>query len=130
MVTGRDRLSYADEINIDRREFELLKERVAETQDLLHRTRIVLHGEDGTNGLRSSVERAHHAIGELRNSVKMANDGIAALALESHSGDKEMEIMVLRELQKLGDKTQKQTFWMIGLFVTMVLGIGSILVAI
>ena len=135
-------------ININRNEFETLRREVADVRHLVERTRVILHGENGDNGLRSSIERAHKAISDLRNNVKIVHDSMAQLALESTSGDKDMQLMVVQELQRLEhkltekedvqrerDKAQKQWAsrqrqWLIGQTVVIAFGVISVLLTV
>ncbi|MCH8476364.1 MAG: hypothetical protein LAT56_00265 [Wenzhouxiangella sp.] len=97
-------MSYHKALNVERHEFTAVCREVSEIKELLNRTRVVLHGEDGTNGIKSSVDRAHSAIKEIQNHLKILYDGIASITLQSESGDKQMEIMVLNKLQELTEK--------------------------
>lgn len=112
-------MSYTDEANVTRREyesfksdvstrFEYVKEAIGTLTERITSTRIVLHGEDGTNGIKSSVERAHKAIVDIQTHLKVLNDGIAAITLQSETGDRQMEIMVLTKLQELTEKMDEK----------------------
>lgn len=91
-------------MEVTRAEFEKLRDAVDELNRSLHATRVTLQGEHGTNGVKASVNRAHSAISKLGNSVKILHDSVAELAMTSHAGDKDMEIMVLNKLTELNEK--------------------------
>ena len=118
-------------INITRQEFETLRREVTDVRHLVERTRIILHGENGDNGLRSSIERAHKAISDLRNNVKIVHDSMAQLALDSTSGDKDMQLMVVQELQRLERQMQERADverrWKIGQTIALALGLAGVL---
>lgn len=95
-------------MEVTRDEFEKLRTSVEALKRSLHATRVTLQGEQGNNGVKESVNRAHSAIAKLQSSVKIIHDALAELALTSHAGDKDMEIMVLNKLSELNDKMDKR----------------------
>ena len=118
-------------INISRDEFETLRREVADVRHLVERTRVILHGENGDNGLRSSIERAHKAISDLRNNLKMVHDAVSQLTFDSASGDKDMQLMVVQELQRLERQMQERADverrWKIGQTIALALGLAGVL---
>jgi hypothetical protein len=121
-----------DSINVERGEFDQLRSEVAAVRGLIERTRVVLQGENGDNGIRSSVERAHKAIGALQTNIKMVQDAIAALTLESCAGDHEMQVLVVEELRRLekemNAKADTDRKWRVGQAIAVSLAVAAILV--
>lgn len=127
-------MRHSEGINITRGEFDALREEVREVRGLLERTRVVLHGEDGTNGLRSSLERAHKAIKDVQTSVKLMSDAVAELSLTSATGDKDMQVLVIEELRRLErdmqTRSDRERRWRIGQTITLVFGVVGILLTV
>jgi hypothetical protein len=125
--------SYGCETNVERDEFERLKAHVGELDKRIDTTRVILHGERGDNGLKSSIDRAHKAIKDIGQSVKEAQDLAARLALESEQGDRKMEVMVLTELRTLREQEHKREElarrWRIGQTVTIIFGVLGVLLS-
>lgn len=135
-------------IDVERREFEELRREITDVRHLVERTRIVLHGENGDNGIRSSLERAHKAIAGVNNNLKSISDTVAQLAVDSQMGDRDMQVMIIDELRKLEhqltakekeqqarDEIQKQWAskqrqWLIGQTIVISFGVISVFLTI
>jgi hypothetical protein len=135
-------------IDVERKEFEELRREITDVRHLVERTRIVLHGENGDNGIRSSLERAHKAIAGINNNLKTISDTVAQLAVDSQMGDRDMQMMIVDELRKLEhqltekekvqqdrDETQKQWAsrqrqWLIGQTIVIAFGVVSVFLTI
>ena len=134
----------SDKIDVERQEFESLRREITDVRHLVERTRIVLHGENGDNGIRSSLERAHKAIAGVNNNLKSISDTVAQLAVDSQMGDRDMQVMIIDELRKLEhqltakekeqrqrDEAQrqwasKQRQWLIGQTIVIAFGVISV----
>lgn len=109
---------YLDGVNVTRREYDKLRVKIDRVETLLKETRVTLQGEQGTNGMKSSLDRAHSAIHGLTLRVGELGSLIHDLSMSSLQGDKDVEIMVLKKLEAMQahdyDQEKKDRKWRIG----------------
>lgn len=123
---------YQNDINVARSEHEQLRAKIESVEALLKETRITLQGEHGTNGMKSSLDRAHTAIHGLTLRIGELGSMIHALNVESLQGDKDVEIMVLQKLDAMqkhdSAQEKKDRQWRVTQLIGITLTLGAMVV--
>ena len=109
------------------------QDKIAEIESRLDKLSVTVKGEDGSNGLRSSVQRAHSAIKECNKEIDKIKSELAELKTTSLQGDINMQEKVVEKIDRVDrDLTikleQHQIYQNRMLIMILLAVIGSIIV--
>ena len=107
-------------------------ERITQLERNFDKLATTVRGEDGNNGLRSSVNRAHTAVKENAGEIAAIKREIAELKSESMRGDNEMKDRLIERIdtvdRELTAKIDHHRVYQNRMLITILLAvIGSII---